>query len=147
MPILSCLLGDKYHSREQVFFPSPLPLHFPPLNPLDFNQSKTRLPASTTSRVIPLEAQHPYCHSLAVKHSQGCLFNLDTYSFCRYSQLSARLKPTLLTIPPSSLQFPTTRQFKYHYIENIHKTKYFFSSINVLTFRAIIKFLKSKLSK
>ena len=124
----------------RYFFLSPLPLHFPPLNPLDFDQSKTHLPASTTSRVIPLEAQHPCCHSLAMKHSQGCLFNLDTYLFHWYSQLSAWLKPTLLTIPPGSLQFPVTRQFKYHYTENTHKTKYFFSSNNVLTFRAIIKF-------
>ena len=88
------------------FFPSPLPLHFPPLNPLDFDQSKTHLPASTTSRVIPLEAQQPRCRSLAMKHSQGCLFNLVTYSFCWYSQLSAWLKPTLQTIPPRSLQLP-----------------------------------------
>lgn len=29
MPILPCSLGDKYHSREQVFFPSPLPTSCP----------------------------------------------------------------------------------------------------------------------
>lgn len=70
--------------------------------PLDVHQAKAHLPASTTGRVISLETQHPYYHSLAMKHAetQGFLFTLNAYSLPWLSQPSMWPRPTLLISSP-----------------------------------------------